>query len=178
MKFFTTYQKFNVVVIDDYRNHNLLKEDYLDYLENHPDIQEKRTHVQATMTHWNLEKVTKQFKLLEYFAYNVIREAFCPFEHPEYVNMQIISFWGNIYRRGDYTRVHDHNPAKYSFVYFLKSKPNFSPLYLGSQSNSKDELLSIEPLEGRFVAFPGCIDHSVPVHNHDETRITLSGNFY
>ena len=178
MKFISTCHKSNIVVFDNYANHDLLKEDYLDYFENHPDIQQKRTHVQATMTHWNIERETEQLGLLESFAYNVIREAFCPFNNPEYENMRRISFWGNIYRRGDYARDHDHSPAKFSFVYFLKSKPNFSPLYLGSKCDSKNELLSIEPLEGRFVAFPGYIEHSVPVHNYDETRITLSGNFY
>ena len=53
-------------------------------------------------------------------------------------------------------------------VYFLKSKPNFSPLIIDSEPSI------IKPLEGRMVIFPGSLKHSVPVHFSDETRITLA----
>jgi hypothetical protein len=178
VKLITACQKFNILIFDNYENHNLLKEDYLDYLENHPDIQQKQTYVQATMTHWFLHKETLQLNLFQNFAYDCIRRSFCPQDLPEYVNMRMNSIWGNIYRKGDYAKSHDHNPSKFSFVYFLKSKPNFSPLCFENDSNHGNELISVDALEGRFVVFPGYIHHSVPIHTYEETRITISGNFY
>ena len=94
--------------------------------------------------------------------------------------MRFEAFWGNIYKKGDYTIAHDHKPCPYSVVYFLKSKPNFSPLIIENfnTKTKKDKPLVIKPLEGRLVIFPGSLRHKVPVHIHDETRITLAANIY
>ena len=78
-------------------------------------------------------------------------------------------FWGNIYRKGEYTVSHDHFPSTFSIVYFLKGEKHFSPLVFNRFSK-------IRCKEGRLVIFPSYLKHWVPVHKHSETRITLSSN--
>ena len=45
-----------VTILDDYRGHLYLKNDLLNFLENHHDVQNRRTNVKATMTDWTMNK--------------------------------------------------------------------------------------------------------------------------
>ena len=80
-------------------------------------------------------------------------------------------FWVNVYSKGEYAVPHAHEPALYSFAYFLNSKWYDSPLIF-SDSGKK-----IRPKEGKFVVFPSYLKHHVPKHRYDHNRITISGNF-
>ena len=82
------------------------------------------------------------------------------------------NFWANVYKKGDYAQSHCHKPAAFSFAYFVKSKWYDSPLVF-TESGKR-----IRPKEGTFVAFPAYLLHHVPKHRYNDTRITLSGNFY
>ena len=79
-------------------------------------------------------------------------------------------FWGNVYRKGDYTQIHHHKPSVFSFVYFLKTKWYNSSLVF-SDSGQK-----VRPKEGRYVIFSAQTFHHVPKHKFKETRITLAAN--
>ena len=170
-----------VTIVDDYYRHWYLKNDLLNFLENHHDVQNRETNVKATMTDWTMKRyspIVNQFKDL---IFSVIRDEYMTFNEKVCNHeLRYESFWGNIYRKGDYTIEHDHKPSAYSVVYFLKSKPNFSPLIIENfnTKTKKNKPLVIKPLEGRLVIFPGSLKHKVPVHIHDETRITLSANVY
>tara|TARA_B100000035_G_scaffold302066_1_gene299294 strand:- start:374 stop:907 length:534 start_codon:yes stop_codon:yes gene_type:complete len=164
-----------IFVLDNYPRQNSLLEDLGDYFENYKDCQNRRTNVKATMTEWNLDLPNQEFIHFKRTIYSVAKQIklywACPFK--------INTIWANIYRKGDYTIPHDHDPDRYSFVYFLKSKPNFSPLLFEDVNlkNKKKKWRVIKPIEGRLVIFPGFLKHKVPVHIHNETRITISGNF-
>ena len=164
-----------IFVLDNYPRQDLLLKDLGDYFEKHKDCQNRQTNVKATMTEWNLDLPSQEFIHFKNAIYNVAKELnlywACPFK--------IYSIWANIYRKGDHTVSHDHDPARYSFVYFLKSKSNFSPLLFEgiNLKNKKKQWKEVKPIEGRLVIFPGFLKHRVPVHIHDETRITISGNF-
>ena len=147
-----------VRIIDGYVGHWSLKRDLVRFLQNHHDSQNRETNVKATMTDWTMTKHSQPIDDFKKFMLSFIN----------YKN--IVAFWGNIYRKGDYTIKHDHLPHKYSVVYFLKSEPNFPPLIFDEESSI------IKPLEGRMVIFPGSLTHSVPPHFSDETRITLAAN--
>ena len=147
-----------VRIIDGYVGHWSLKRDLVRFLQNHCDAQNRETNVKATMTDWMMNKNSQPVDELKKF---MLSSTNCN---------SVAAFWGNIYRKGDYTIKHDHIPHKYSVVYFLKSEPNFSPLIFD------DEPSIVKPLEGRMVIFPGTLRHSVPVHFSDETRITLAAN--
>ena len=77
--------------------------------------------------------------------------------------------WTAIYKEGHYTLPHDHIPSQISFVYYLKSNTNSSPLLFEGdnfQVNTNDDLL---------VTFPSHLLHRVSKHK-GEDRICLAGN--
>ena len=82
---------------------------------------------------------------------------------------QVAACWGAKYGKGDYTISHEHFPATFAFVYFLKSPRGSSPLvftYSGKRIKAED---------GKVVIFPGNIFHHVP-KNNCEGRLVLAGN--
>ena len=164
-----------IFVFDNYPRQNLLIEDLGDYFENHEDCQNRQTNVKATMTDWNLDIPSREFIEFKNILHTVVEDLFLYWGRP----FEIKNIWANIYRKGDFTLTHDHDPSKYSFVFFLKSKPNYSPLLFESINlkNKKKKWKAIKPVEGRLVIFPSFLKHRVPIHIHDETRITISGNF-
>ena len=164
-----------IFVFDNYPRQNLLLEDLGDYFENHKDCQNRQTNVKATMTEWNLDLPSQEFVQFKNIIISVVKDLNLYWS----CSFKIKTLWANIYRKGDYTISHDHDPSRYSFVYFLKSKPNFSPLIFDNidLKNKKKKWKVVKPTEGRLVIFPGFLKHRVPVHIHDETRITISGNF-
>ena len=164
-----------VFVLDNYPRQNLLLKDLGDYFENHKDCQNRQTNVKATMTEWNLDLQSQEFVQFRNIIISVVKDLNLYWS----CSFKIETLWANIYRRGDYTISHDHDPSRYSFVYFLKSKPNFSPLIFENIDlrNKKKKCKTVKPIEGRLVIFPGFLKHRVPVHIHDGTRITISGNF-
>ena len=168
MKITTRHEIF---VFDNYHRHDLLLKSLGSVFENYPDCQGRQTNVKATMTEWNLNLNNREFIEWKNTVIAIVSELNLFYGR----SFRYDSVWANIYRKGDYTVVHDHEPLKYSFVYFLKSKSNFSPLIFENSGLRKKK--SVKPIEGRLVIFPSFVKHWVPRHNHDETRITLSGNF-
>ena len=175
-----------VYYADNYNRHKQLKDDLLEFLENHEDVQKRRTNVKATATDWNMKIESQE---LDRFKESVLdfllsmptdtdSRRGCFGDHQNTRNFHMLDCWGNIYRKGDYTINHNHIPSQYSWVYFLKSKPNYSPLLFDYWDQKKRKMKSVKilPIESRIVVFPSSLKHRVPVHIHDETRITISGN--
>ncbi len=129
------------------------------------------TNVKATVhTDWNWGSELTQVKKLKKYLAN---ECFKFFDFDCVGNtfkekLVFWNFWGNIYKRGDYADPHHHSPSFVSFVYFLKSRRNDSPLVF-SNTNIK-----IPPIEGTYVVFPSYLEHKVFKCKGD--RVTLSGN--
>ena len=177
-------KNYEDVCIGEYPLHKQLKEELVPLLENYPDKQDRKTNVMATMTEWDWNSENVRIKRLKN---NIIESArslglLTKDEHQhqygdkyDQLRYYVEDLWGNIYRKGDYTKSHNHRPAILSFVYFLKTKWYHSPLIFQSRW---DEPISkrIRPKEGRFVIFPSRLYHFVPKHRYNETRITLSGN--
>ena len=167
-------KNYDYVCIGEYPFHKQLKDELVPLLENYPDKQGRRTNVVATLTEWdwNPENVRlKRLKnnIIEFVNYN-LSYYLGSTETNGSVRYFMQDFWGNIYRKGDYTKEHKHLPNIFSCVYFLKSKWYHSPLVF-SDSGKK-----IRPKEGTFVIFPSHVKHLVPKHRYRDTRITLSGN--
>tara|TARA_B100000530_G_scaffold305332_1_gene228777 strand:+ start:204 stop:767 length:564 start_codon:yes stop_codon:yes gene_type:complete len=168
---------------DNYNRHKQLKDDLLEFLENHEDVQQRKTNVKATATDWNMKIESRELNLfkdriLDFFLSIPFDSGACFGPYQDSRNFHMLDCWGNIYRKGDYTVDHIHLPSHYSWVYFLKSKPNYSPLLFDYLDQKKRRIKSFKvlPIESRIVLFPSCLHHRVPVHIHDETRITISGN--
>ena len=163
------------VCIGEYPFHKQLKDELVPLLESYPDKQDRKTNVKATMTEWQWNPENDRLKRLknnitEFINYNCNKQEMRSVGDSRPDRYYIYDFWGNIYRKGDYTKLHAHRPSIFSFVYFLKSKWYYSPLVF-SDGGEK-----IRPTEGTFVIFPSHLKHFVPKHRYRETRITLSGN--
>ena len=159
------------VIVGDYPFANQLYDELVPILEKHPDKQDRKTNVQATMTDWYI--TTPQMARLRKFLLN---EVSCKFSTnaigDEGLTPIFRDFWANIYHKGDYTQSHAHwrSPTLFSWVYFLKSKWYNSPLVFDESGKR------IFPKEGTYVLFPSYFLHHVPKHRFNETRMTLSGN--
>lgn len=155
------------VLISNYPNHSILKSEIASKLETYKDVQNRQTNVKATMTEWNIHSL--EIHNLKNYVIDILNLEY-PFVRERNENFVFSYFWGNVYRRGDYTIEHDHLFNVFSIVYFLKSKITDSPLIFLPSSTS------ILPEEGKLVIFPSHIKHKVPEHKSNDTRITLSGN--
>ena len=166
---------YDDVYIGEYPFHKQLKDELVPLLEKYPDVQGRKTNVLATMTEWDWNPENDRLKrlknnIIEFVNYNCNKQEMRSLGDSISNRYFMLDFWGNIYRKGDYTKKHKHLPNIFSCVYFLKSKWYHSPLVF-SDSGEK-----IRPTEGTFVIFPSHLNHLVPKHRYRETRITLSGN--
>ena len=83
--------------------------------------------------------------------------------------LRLLSSWFVRYGRGDETPDHDHLPALYSWVYFIKCPKGSPPLtFTNSGKRIKSE-------EGKIVIFPSVVRHYVSKSNCDD-RLVLVGN--
>ena len=125
------------------------------------------TNVKASMTSYEIWKDSPKFiRILD----NILRIADkYLIEDPRYENVMTAA-WGAIYKEGHYTLPHEHDPAVYSWVYYLKVDEYSSPLVFGNNElilNVKDDLL---------VIFPGNVTHMVPKQVGGGDRLVLAGN--
>ena len=129
------------------------------------------TNVKAFHTGWNWLNGNK---IVERFKKHIIERTEYQFKPGNFFNKYtpcvVNNFWGNLYLKGDYADNHNHSPYLYSFAYFVSAKWYDSPLIFS------DSGVKIRPKEGRYVIFPGYVDHYVPKHRYNHSRVTLSGN--
>ena len=128
------------------------------------DTQNRKTNVKADMTDWFMQRKYQIFNSVGYIAIKLAQEA-----SPCKVQLELYDIWGAVYKRGDFTKTHDHWPHPWSFSYYVKSDGTTpimfpdSPCYLYPKTND-------------MVLFPGILRHGVPIHESDEERIIVSGN--
>lgn len=166
-----------VLVIDDYPYHQELRDELLPTLKQYRDVQNHGTNVKATMTEWSI--VTPQIKNLQEFIVNYIRAYPSPFLSGGDHTLVFDSFWGNVYRKGDYTLRHNHNGGEIqiAFNYFLNSRIYYPSLVFESFGiGGRVTRKKILPKEGRLVIFPSYLIHKVNKHRYKNERITLAGN--
>ena len=163
------------VVVGDYPFAEQLRNELVPLLENFDMTKDVgHTNVKAVHTGWQWEKDNWHVKKLKRFIGNEIRNNYPPMYDLSDIGERDIlcgDMWANIYNKGDYADSHNHRPAYYSFVYFLKTKWYDSSLVF-SDSGQK-----VRPKEGRYVIFSAQTFHHVPKHKFDDTRITLAGNY-
>ena len=131
------------------------------------DRENNLTNVKAFRSSYKVWEETDVYNLLLDRIIEKINVVF-PFTDTrfEYV---LQNCWFAIYREGHYTIPHSHDPSSLSFVYYLKSNINSSPLVF-------DECdFQLQPHDDMLVVFPSYLIHSVPKHT-GEDRICLAGN--
>ena len=160
------------LLIGKYPFHEVLKKEALSLLENINPISSEYTHVKATHTEWNWQPNNLQVIKFKKYILNEIHTK-CRYHYMgsgEPITPEMINFWGNVYFKGDYAECHHHLPFSISFSYFLKTKWYDSPLVFNDSGKR------IRPKEGTYIIFPSFLEHSVPKHRYNHTRVTLSGN--
>jgi len=140
------------------------------------DVQKSSTNVQGSMTGWYMQESNPDFMELCRLAIDVAYEN----SPRSGVPLMPYDCWGAIYSKGDYTKVHEHWPMIWSWVYNVECCKRCSPLVFDDASGVRKGLPyghhSIQPKNGNMILFPGWIRHSVPKHECDHDRIILAGN--
>ena len=146
----------------DYRQ-QCIKEIY-----NLGDSMNQETNVKAIMSSpfiWNETKILNPLIDKIMGTINKINPIF-----DERFVYQITNCWSAIYKKSNYTNPHTHTISQTSFIFYLKSNTNSSPLLFD------DCNFHIQPNNNTLVVFPGYLKHSVPQHTDNEDRICLAGN--
>ena len=128
------------------------------------DNQNRKTNVKAYMTDWFMQRKYHIFNSVGDIAIKFAQEA-----SPSEVQLELYDIWGAVYKRGDFTRNHDHWPHPWSFSYYVKSDGTTPIIFPASYH-------SLYPKTSDIILFPGILRHGVPIHESDEERIIVSGN--
>ena len=137
------------------------------------DEQKKKTNVKADMTSWFMHEIDDSFNEI---ANQAIKIAYD--NSPSAVALTTYDCWGAGYKKGDWTKNHDHWPQIWSWVYNVDCCDSCAPLVFHDSRDEKNpnHAYSLVPKTGRFTMFPGWIKHSVPVHQCNHNRIIVAGN--
>ena len=138
------------------------------------DVQKHTTNVKGSMTGWYMHESNRDFMEVCRMATDVAYEN----SPRQGVPFMPYDCWGAIYTKGNYTKVHEHWPMVWSWVYNVECCDDCAPLIFhdSREDNHSDHAYSLAPKEGRFTMFPGWIKHSVPKHMCDHERIIVAGN--
>ena len=132
------------------------------------DKQDYKTNVKAYMTDWNMAD-KPGFKELHDYIINT-----CHYLNSLYyrktVDLQVSNLWGMIYKKDDYAIVHDHWPALWSGVYYLRAPEGSGDLVFPQLKQR------IQPKDNLFVLFRGDVRHGVEENETDNERICVSFN--
>ena len=162
------------VIKGEYQFADKVKGEVLSLLKVCSPIPQNNSNVKASIhTEWDWEPDNITFRNLKAYIREEIEKHYRPgsMAGGERNMIKCENFWANVYEKGDYAQSHCHKPYDFSFAYFVKSKWYYSPLVFTNSGRL------IRPKEGTFVAFPAYLNHHVPTHRYNDTRITLSGNF-
>jgi hypothetical protein len=130
-----------------------------------PDIQNRRTNLQAKMTSWNTD--IKEFKIITEWVSNLLYRDFLKFKSEK---IKCSEVWGALYNKNDHATIHNHEPSYFSFVYYVNVPRNSAPLIFANSG------YRIKPVSGKLVIFDSKLYHKVP-KNRSENRSLIAGNF-
>lgn len=153
-----------------YPGHPYCNEKWIKIIKDIGDKMDRSTNIKGGMTDYNDLRDNPEFQPLKDFAISISEEH--PYHSPTTLDTKVDNMWGAMYKKGDHTVPHWHNPYNFSFVYFLKSDENSQPLCF---TDSSDKFY-IPPIEGSFVLFPAYLFHHVPHQTNDTDRIVIAGN--
>jgi len=130
------------------------------------DVQKSSTNVQASMTGWYMHETNSDFMEVCRMAIELAYDN----SPRQGVPLMPYDCWGAIYTKGNYTKLHEHWPQIWSWVYNVECCENCAPLIF------EDASYQIAPIKGNMVLFPGWIRHQVSEQQCDHERIILAGN--
>ena len=151
-----------------------MRQSLKDIILNRGDEQNHSSNVKADMTDWFMHKKYKEFKELSIHA-----EAIANQMTEDHIATFTFDCWGAVYRKGEYTKIHNHWGNLWSWGYYLEI-PNDSPPFRFEdtfQSGTNDVTsFDIYPEDDDILIFPSWFKHSVPKMECDGERIMIAGN--
>ena len=90
-------------------------------------------------------------------------------EISSFYNLKCNINWGLLCNQGDSLEEHRHNPAQFSFVYYIKCPEGSSPLVFTTSG------YEVKPEPGKLVVFDSGLLHKVPPNNCNG-RYSFVGN--
>ena len=163
---FTSYKPESIFTT--YLDKEDTRTNIIDEIKKSGDKQDYKTNVKAYMTDWNMADKPGFQELNRYIIDT------CHYLNSLYyrktVGLQVANLWGMIYKKGDYAMVHDHWPALWSGVYYLRAPKGSGDLVFPQLKQR------IQPKDNLLVIFKGDVRHGVEESTTDEERICVSFN--
>ena len=144
------------------------KQQCIDEIYKIGDKQNNQTNVKAIMSSYWIWDDTDVLNPLMKEILNTISKLFPIKDDTQ--QYKLIDCWSTIYKKGHHTVPHKHKHYPISWVYYLKSNPNSSPLVFNECN------FHIPPEDDLLVVFPNHFIHSVPTQTDNEDRIGLAGD--
>ena len=146
------------------------------FIRNTGDQMKRVTNVKASMTKYRTK--CAEFDELTLVINEYMSKFYMGLIPPRIVDLDYTETWGAIYRKGDYTELHCHEPSKLSWIYYVKVSEKTAPLYIHQIVNddNQKETFKLVPKVSDLIYFPSWTPHSVPTEKSDEERIVVSGN--
>lgn len=163
---FTSYKPESIFTT--YLDKDDVRTNIIDEIKKSGDKQDYKTNVKAYMTDWNMADKPGFQELNKHIIDT------CHYLNSLYyrktVGLQVSNLWGMMYKKGDYAMVHDHWPALWSGVYYLRAPEGSGDLVFPQLKQR------IQPKDNLLVIFRGDVRHGVEESKTDEERICVSFN--
>jgi len=84
-------------------------------------------------------------------------------------NLELENAWAGIYKKGQFAHSHHHSPSLWSYCYYMKAEPPYTPMVFDHCG------VSIDAITDLLIVFPSYLYHSVPPVVGSE-RVFIAGN--
>ena len=140
------------------------------------DEMNRTTNVQADMTNYKTYETNIHFQTL---SEKIIK--LCRTGKGVSLSYDVCDMGGAIYKKGDWTKPHQHWPYTWSFTYYVKVSEKTSPIVFSNvvhPHNKEIEKMPIQPKTGDILIWNSMLTHEVPKQEVDEERIMIAGNLH
>jgi len=165
------------LIVDIYTAHltidPTIKDTIIRTIKDGGDKQNRQTNVKASMTDYRMQREPGFVELEQEIAsiVNYLPKITRPNDTNNYP-MEIRNMWGMVYKKNDYTKVHDHWPSIWSGSFYLDIPSD----YAGTLFFPELEY-DIEPITGQLVIFNGNTRHGVKTIQSNGERLVVSFNY-
>ena len=140
-------------------------------------LEGRNSSASCFMTKWNMQEDYESFKALGSAAIQLAKHTPLALRtHADGTNNPIDYYvqetWGLIYNKGHECIAHTHWPSVWSYTYCVNACPDCAPLIFPNTEDGYE----LVPKTGQLTLFPSWVNHYVPEHTCDHSRIMISGN--
>jgi uncharacterized protein (TIGR02466 family) len=157
----------------------------------HSDTDEKK-HTNWSSENIDVTKYPEIMKLMDSIYPNAM-SAFKEFSPRQELSLGLGSVWFNVNKKGQSVAPHQHPGFVLAGVYYVKANENsaclkfmhpdkavswaYDPITFPKRTPYTNPLFSKTPKAGKFILFPGNLQHYVDSNEDDEDRVSIAFNF-